>query len=335
MDQLLPKAQQHISGIVRDALMFDSAQNSALVVYDRRTPFCSLLAEAAKAALPKATHIDFDAVNPEAILNAINALKPGDLVILLQSSNFRLNEFRLRLELFKRGLKTMETGHLERIKPQEQETYIEALAYDPNYYRPLGAALKEKIERASRFTVRCAGTELRYETAMEPVKLNVGDYRGMKNVGGTFPIGEVFTEPKDLSKVNGEIMICGLGDLNHVVYTPPPFKAIIRDGILTAPDAPPEFAKTLELITAQEPVLVREFGLGLNRAMNKQRVVSDITAYERMNGLHFSLGAKHGVYKKPGLNPKKTRYHIDIFVDAQTILADDEVLFENGVYLPS
>lgn len=32
---------------------------------------------------------------------------------------------------------------------------------------------------------------------------------GMKNVGGTFPIGEVFSEPKDLTKVNGELMIFG------------------------------------------------------------------------------------------------------------------------------
>src|SRR5690606_18007572 len=142
-----------------------------------------------------------------------------------------------------------------------------------------------------------------------------GDYRGMKNVGGTFPIGEIFTEPQDLRAVNGEVMIFALGDMDHHVIKPEPFKAIIKDGILTAPDAPDMFKATLDLISQQEPVMVREFGLGLNRAMSKDRIVSDITAYERMNGLHFSLGAKHGIYRKPGLNPKKTRYHVDVFID--------------------
>lgn len=333
MQTLLADAQKHIGDIVRDALMHTNEQQ-ALVVYDRQTEFCSLIVDAAHAALPAAQFMDFDASTPAQILSAIEALKPGDLVILLQSTNFRLNEFRFRLELFKRGLKTMEISHVSRMKPEERQTYVDALAYDPTYYRPLGHALKEKVEKAKRFTVRCAGTELHYASAMEPVKLNVGDYRGMKNVGGTFPIGEIFTEPQDLRAVNGEVMIFALGDMDHRVIKPEPFKAIIKDGILTAPDAPDMFKATLDLISQQEPVMVREFGLGLNRAMSKDRIVSDITAYERMNGLHFSLGAKHGIYRKPGLNPKKTRYHVDVFIDVEEIYADDDLIFKDGVYLP-
>lgn len=42
--------------------------------------------------------------------------------------------------------------------------------------------------------------------------------QGMKNVGGTFPVGEVFTEPKELRQVNGEVRArltnCGLMDNN-------------------------------------------------------------------------------------------------------------------------
>lgn len=333
MPTMFEAAVQNIGDSVRGALKHTD-DRQALIVFDQRTPFCSLLAEAARTVLPTAVTMNFDEVKPADILAAIDALKPGDLVILLQSRNFRLNEFRFRIELFQRQLKTMEISHLERISPEQQQTYVDALAYDADYYRPLGYALKEKVERANQFVVRCAGTELHYTTPMEPVKLNIGDYEGMKNIGGTFPIGEIFTEPKDLSAVNGEIMICALGDLNHIVYTPPPFKATIKDGILTAPNAPEEFQKTLEMIRAQEPVLVREFGLGLNRAMTKHKIVSDITAFERMNGLHFSLGGKHGVYRKPGLHPKKTRYHIDIFVDVQTITADNEVIFADGQYLP-
>jgi aminopeptidase len=334
MTSLLETAKKNLGDSIREALMHTD-EHQALVVYDKQNDLTVLLTDAVRAALPKAIYMDFNQSKPEDVMAAINALKPQDLVILLQSKNFRLNEFRIRIELFQRQLKTMEMSHLDRINPDQYQTYVEALAYDPNYYRTLGNALKEKVEKAKTFTVRCAGTELRYHTPMEPMKLNLGDYRGMKNIGGTFPIGEVFTEPQDLTAVNGEIMICALGDLKHIVYTPPPFKAIITNGVLTAPDAPEEFKKTLALIQEQEPVWVREFGLGLNRAMTKHKVVSDITAFERMNGLHFSLGAKHAIYKKPGLKPKKTRYHIDIFVDVETILADDEVIFKNGVYLPA
>ena len=327
-------AEKNLNDTLRLALQH-AAPSRALIVYDQRSEGSRLLTAALQAILPGETAMDFDKVQPQEILDAINGLKPGDAVLLVQSANFRLNEFRLRLELFNRGLKTMELGHLERVSSEQLATYVDALAYDPDYYRPLGQALNERLSRAKRIRVLCQGTVLEYASAMEPAKLNVGDYRTMKNVGGTFPIGEIFTEPIDLTATNGEVMLCAFGDLEHHVATPKPFKAIVRNGILTAPEAPAEFQKILALIEAQEPVFVREFGLGLNRAMDKNHVVGDITAFERMNGLHLSLGSKHGVYRKPGLSPKKTRYHIDVFVDAETIEADGEVIFSHGRYLPS
>jgi hypothetical protein len=81
------------------------------------------------------------------------------------------------------------------------------------------------------------------------------------------------------------------------------------------------------MIRSEERVLVREIGFGLNPAMDRQHFVNDITAYERMTGLHLSLGEKHGVYKKPGLEPGKTRYHVDIFLAADRILIDNEGVF--------
>ncbi|MEK9152086.1 MAG: hypothetical protein AAB692_01850, partial [Patescibacteria group bacterium] len=50
--------------------------------------------------------------------------------------------------------------------------------------------------------------------------------------------------------------------------------------------------------------------------------------------LHLSLGEKHGIYKKPGFNPKKTRYHIDVFVDVERIEVDGEAIFAEGDFLP-
>jgi leucyl aminopeptidase (aminopeptidase T) len=155
----------------------------------------------------------------------------------------------------------------------------------------------------------------------------------MKNVGGTFPIGEVFTEPKDLSQVNGDLMIFAFAEMNHQVREFEPFRVRIENGMLSVPgDAPASFHEILEMIRGQEQVMIREFGLGLNRAMGKGRPVSDITAFERMSGLHLSIGAKHAIYKKPGLPAKKMRYHVDVFADIREITIDGEVIYANGAF---
>ncbi len=49
----------------------------------------------------------------------------------------------------------------------------------------------------------------------------------MKNWGGTFPIGEIFTEPKDLTAVNGEASIFGYPNIERKLTVAPPFKVII------------------------------------------------------------------------------------------------------------
>ncbi len=166
---------------------------------------------------------------------------------------------------------------------------------------------------------------------MEPTKLNIGDYSEMKNVGGSFPIGEVFTEARDLTLVNGEAMVFGFAGDDHKVQILKPFRVTIEKGILTAPDdAPPEFKHIIELIKADEEVLVRELGFGLNAAMGKHKLVSDITAFERQKGVHLSLGEKHAIYAKPGLHRRKGRYHIDIFIDVEKISIDGEAVFFDG-----
>jgi hypothetical protein len=296
MDSLPAQAAKHVSDIVRLAIKHEDSRK-ALVVFDAQTPLSRLLADAYKVSLPNA-------------------------------SNFRLAEYRIRIELFQRGLAVIEHVHLERaIDARQMEIYVDALAYDTEYYHGEARRLKAKIDAATKLEVRCAGTTLTYEGGMEDTKLNVGDYTGMKNVGGTFPIGEVFSEPRDFSKVNGEAMIFSFAGIDHIVQMHTPFKIRVEQGILVSHEGPRAFQDVLDQISLEEKILVREFGVGLNRAMGKDRVLDDITAFERQRGLHFSLGEKHGVYKKPGMQAKKTHFHIDIFVDVETILADGEEIF--------
>ena len=331
MNDLIDRAAKNLTEVVRDAICLKDSEQ-ALVIFDDEAPLTKILVEGYRRALPHGDFLDFATTTSEQVLARINALKVGDAVILVQSTNFRLNEFRLRIELFNRGLKTIEHMHLSRMSEDQFETYIDTLAYDPNFYRPLGNALKVKLDAASEIVVECAGTKLTYAAPMEDSKLNVGDYSDMKNVGGTFPIGEVFTETQDFDAVNGDALVFAYANSDHYVQIVEPFRVHIEKSILTAPDAPEEFQKILDLIRADEDIIVREFGLGLNPAVGKHALINDITAFERMRGLHISLGEKHTIYPKPGLKRKTGRYHIDIFIDIERILVDGEPIFKDGNY---
>ncbi|HTK60612.1 MAG TPA: hypothetical protein VL283_05425 [Candidatus Baltobacteraceae bacterium] len=326
MEDLASLAAKHAGDTVTFALKHDPARK-ALVVFDLQCPLSRLVTEAYRRVLPKAAYIDYDTTTKEAVLAAIDLLDPKDLVVMIQSMTFRLDEFRIRIELFKRSLAVIEHVHLERATDERQiAIYVDAMAYDPSYYRPLGHALKAQIDAAERVQVFCRDTVLTYEGGMEPTKLNVGDYEGMTNVGGTFPIGEVFSEPKDLAKVNGEVKLFAFAGIDHLVQMHEPFLVRIENGLVVSHEGPPSFQEVLDQISADEKVMVREFGVGLNPAMGKDRLLKDITAFERQKGLHFSLGEKHGVYRKPGFHPKKTHYHIDVFVDVERIEIDGKTL---------
>jgi hypothetical protein len=333
---LFDRARTNLRDTVLLALEY-GANEPALLVYDEQSVLSRLLGEAYRALLPKAKVLNFDQTTAKEILASVDSLPPGALVALVQSSSFRLNEFRFRVELFKRGLKTIEHPHLGRIREEEFETYLDALAYDPAYYRSVGPALKERIDRAQRIAVICKGTELIYDSPFETARLNIGDYRGMKNTGGQFPIGEVFSEPKEMRRVNGDVQIFAFGDTDFTVQAPAePFSARIEEGILVAaPDAPEAFQAVLaEIRAAEKEVWVRELGFGLNRALTRDRRLTDIGAYERMLGVHLSLGAKHSLYTKPGFS-KSGRFHVDIFAAVERVMIDAETVFEGGQYIVS
>lgn len=333
MALLLDKATQHVAATIAGAIKHDPAAR-ALIVFDRQSALSSLLADAYIAALPSAKAVDFNETSPEDIRAEMERLSPGDLVVLVQSSSFRLNEFRFRLELFNRGLAVIEHPHLGRMPEHEYEIYIDSLAYDAEYYQRVGKKLKELIDKAQRVVVSCKDTELIYDTPLEDAKLNIGDYTGMKNRGGQFPIGEVFTEPKDVFQVNGFAKLFGYADANfHVIVPEEPVLVRIEKGVLVEAINPPEsFVKVLDQIKADEEVWVRELGFGMNRALTRTRLLTDIGSYERMCGIHLSLGQKHTIYAKEGMPKRSSKYHVDVFVDVEKVTIDDVVVFENGLY---
>lgn len=310
--------------------------NRALIVSDQRCPLARVLGEAYRHVLPAAQNIDFDQVDPRTILAAFNALRPGDLVVLVQSTNFRLEAYRLRVELFKLQLKVIEHPHLERMSDDQVPIYIDALAYDPAYYRYVGPALKARIDAARSAVVDSGdGARLIFDGPLEAAKLNIGDYRGMTNAGGQFPIGEVFTEAQQLQSVHGQLRVAVFGDTSFRVNRPDkPIVLTIEQGRITAVrDSTAAFDRVLEQIRADEgEIWLRELGFGLNRAFSNERIVNDIGSYERMCGVHLSLGAKHGQYNKPDIRRAAARYHIDVFAATEQVLIDDTVIYQNGMW---
>jgi len=308
--------------------------HEALVVYDRQSPMADLLADLYHEACPSAPWICFDEVSPSDIHAAFDRLKPGDLVILVQSTSFRLETFRIRVELFRRGLKVAEHPHLARMTDSVIGLYLESLAYDPDRLRPLGARLKFAVAQANGASVRSKdGGLLLCNGPFEPASLNVGDYAVTKNVGGQFPIGEVFTEAVDLGKVEGRFSIFAYGDPTFTVAVPPaPIVLHVEGGQVVAADrSTPEFDSLLERIRIDETVVwLREWGFGLNKAFSPTRRIPDVGTYERMNGLHFSLGAKHQIYPKVNFRRKDGKHHLDVFVDLDTFALGEQTVFSDG-----
>ncbi|WP_273033918.1 hypothetical protein [Massilia timonae] len=328
-------ATTHLADVLTIALEHGPGER-ALVVYDTRTGLSRALLEGYRRNLPDATFIDFDAVTPEAVLAAFRTMAAGELVVLLQSSNFRLDGFRMRVELFKLDLKVIEHVHLSRMPGIQGEHYIDALAYDPAYFRGTGRALKERIDRAPHGRVVGGGETLTFASPFEPAKLNIGDYSDMKNVGGQFPIGEVFTEALDLEAVHGRVQIHVFGDTSYRSNRPDvPVTLVIEAGrVVATENATPAFQQVLDNIRADEgEVWVRELGFGLNRAFTRELRVDDIGTYERMCGIHLSLGAKHGVYPKPGFKRKDARYHIDVFAVTDAVWLGEERVYADGRWL--
>ena len=91
------------------------------------------------------------AIDPqiESIKNSLTSLPKNSIVILVQSTNFRLSTFRIRLELFHRDIHVVEHNHLAYIKESEFDTFIDSLVYRTDEYVRLEQEFTRLSERAS------------------------------------------------------------------------------------------------------------------------------------------------------------------------------------------
>lgn len=330
--EVIDIAAKHLRDILSLAIKHTPEQ-TAVVISDAECPLAVILTEAYKIALPNAAFMNFNSMSTEDIFSVFKKLVPHDLVVLIQSTSFRLKDFRIRVELFEQSLKVIEHPHLARMSGSEEIYYIDSLAYDPVYYHGIGHKLKNLIDCAQSGIIESGGERLIFDSPFEAAKLNIGDYTEMKNIGGQFPIGEVFTEAKELESVNGRVRIFAFADTTFSVNKPDhPITLIVTKGRVTdVMNSTPEFDRVLENIRADEnEVWLRELGFGMNRAFSSERTVIDVGTYERMCGIHLSLGKKHTVYKKSNFRRGDTWHHVDVFSVTNLVYLDDRLVFKEG-----
>ncbi len=322
--------------------IYDDKYNSfpVVLVYDMESPLSKEISKWYIANLKNhknAEIIDFSIANKEDLKSKLLSLEENSTVILVQSTNFMLDDFRIRLNLNNAWVWCLEHRHLAYIYDNQIENYADSIAYNTPLYEELWAKLKNLSDTAESMTFICYDwSTLKVTWWFEDMKLNTWNYE-WKNRWWNFPIWENFTESRDFSKVNWELSIYAFPDEKLQVEFCEPFKIKIKESIVTCddPKCPPNFRKILDFIALSEnnEVMFREIWFGLNPGIGKNKPISDINSYERQEWFHISLGKKHQIYRAKMHKSIVQRYHIDIFPDIKEIFIDDKLVFLNDKFV--
>ena len=71
----------------------------------------------------------------------------------------------------------------------------------------------------------------------------------------------------------------------------------------------------------------------MNRAFSRDRTVSDEGAYQRVCGIHLSLGGKHAIFdKRAVMRRKDVKFHVDVFAVTEQVTLDGEVVYREGAW---
>ncbi|MCP4522674.1 MAG: hypothetical protein GY828_00480 [Candidatus Gracilibacteria bacterium] len=316
------------------------SESPVVLIYDTDSRLSTAIAEGYKYQIQKLSRgecIYINEIEKDTLIEKLKNLPEFSTVILVQSTNFRLEDFRIRMTLQKQGVGCLEHNHLSYIKETEFDTYIDSIAYRGKEYTRLSGKLKDIADNAQTAKFICSdGSCLNISGGFEDMKQNIGNYSPEKR-GSTLPLGENFSEAFDFDKVNGELSITCYPDSNFNIHFCEPFTIHIKNSLIECHDekCPKIFREFLDKIAGNEGgiVYLRELGFGLNPAISNSNPLNDVNAFERKAGFHFSMGKKHGIYRKKFHRKEIQRYHIDVFPDIQSIYFDDMLVFQDGKYV--
>lgn len=314
----------------------DLIGKKVVLVYDTDSILSSLISDwyiENLKAYSNAEIILYSSIKSDDLREKLLSLEEWRTVIMVESTNFRLEEFRIRINLQKRKVANIEHNHLVYIKEYETKTYLEAISYQSPYFQKVSDWLKSKVENWNTMKVISPNwSTMILEWWFEEMKQNTWNFP-LNNRYWTLPMWENFSEVKDFSLVNWELYIRAypLEDL-QVRICENPFKVSVKESMITynENEVPVEFDSLMKKIIASEwEVMIRELGFWLNRAIDFTRTLSDVNPFERLSGFHLSLGKKHNIYRKKLKSNIVQRYHIDVFPAVSEIYINDELIFDS------
>lgn len=332
----MPPLLTHVQDIIQKNYRIAPA-TFILLVYDEQCPLAKMLAAAYGTAISSFSHkaINFNSCSEEQILAEFQMMPPHSLVILVQSASFRMTKHRLRADLFQQGHQVIEHARLSFTPDNQIENYISSLQYDTSYYVEMSTKISKLLEKKTTIAYASGkGLRLLIDSEFEKALPNTGDFTHQVSASSGFPIGEVFTEAKQLDAINGSILVFGFPVRHRCVWAEP-FSITIKQGCLVAHQGPVQFEEILQMIRQDESgkVQVREIGFGLNRGIGFHHRLDEPTAFERFSGVHFSLGLKHAMYRKKIAKEVYQKYHVDIFCLVERIVIGDTTIFDGGKYI--
>lgn len=117
----------------------------------------------------------------ESIKHDLINLPTGSIVVLVQSSNFRLSTFRIRLELFNRGIHVVEHNHLSYIPDEQIETFVDAHRYRTPQYISEYRRISDILSNTDGISIMSQNGDKLTTGALEPIRGNTGDYSNVEN----------------------------------------------------------------------------------------------------------------------------------------------------------
>lgn len=301
------------------------------VVFDENSTAAKALVSAYREVLPMANYIAYTGENGTEISDYLHTLARESVVALIQSSNFRLSKHRIRVELAHLSIHTVEYARLNYIRDEEIPQWMDAFTPRTELYEELSDKIEAHMIGAKNLEIISVGGATLKCDEIESPRRNTGDFSKSVAKGSLFPVGEIFTEAKDLVTLNGTLMIDAYPDEHVCPIICEPFAVEVKHGLIEyTPEKWPEFFTVSynQVLAEEGNVRLREIGIGFNPAMSRDKVVNEIGHFERKMGMHLSMGAKHGVWNKKLEDLQPQRYHIDLFVALEELRIDGKSILK-------
>jgi hypothetical protein len=337
--EILNKVKINCYNLLTNNFKVKRDNSNILIIFDDKTLLSKVLTygylESCSNIKKEIGNFQFNTLNfykfdHEEIKKEISKLKEKDLVILIQSSSFRMSKYRWRNELYKLGLKVIEHPHLEKNSIFQIETYINSIESNLDYYLNIRDFLKKELKKANSLQLISTDNSILEFKKLDEIYDNIAYFEDKKHYGTRFPVGEIISESLNLEKLNGEFLLYAFPDKRNILHFSKPFKCYVKNGYLVRHEGPEKFNEIIEMIKTEHPekkVMIRELGLGLNKHITREKYLNDVSSFERIEGVHLSLGMKHQIYAKklyPIYGRKfYQRYHLDVFLDIKEIFVNN------------